>query len=398
MLLRPLASCILQHNLAKNKSRMGYVPAHVFVLFCCSLLTGSGSGAEQKQQAGGLTQGLTWRHNGQVFSILSQGSRYQPRAQTRSSSGSRVVLLSGANETSAAIRVAPRVPAANGGAQLRAIARQRPPSRSDPGAEPRPNPRADSGDDGMVGDDPYNPYKASNYYPYYNYYNSYYRPRAWTRHWHGYGTRYHQNGLPDLVPDAYHIQVGAYIHRIPMYNLRCAAEENCLATSARSAGDYDMRVLLRFPQRVKNQGTADFLPSKAPYSWEWHSCHNHFHSMDDFSLYELADAKTGKAVAEGHKASFCLEDTSCEAGYYRRYACTSHTQGLSPGCYDTYNADIDCQWIDITDVAPGKYKLKVTVNPKKKIQESNFANNVVQCDVHYTGNAAHVSACKTTAS
>ncbi|XP_019721533.1 protein-lysine 6-oxidase [Hippocampus comes] len=377
---------------------MKYVPVGVFVFFCCSLLTGSGSGAQQKQHvaqaaAGGLTRGLTWRHNGRVFSILSRGSRFQPPARSRTASSRDVPPLAGANETSAAIPVEPRMPAANAGAQLRAKTRQRPPPRGEPRAEPRP----DSGEDRMAGDDPYNPYKASNYYPYYNYYNSYYRPRPWTRHWHGYGTRYHQNGLPDLVPDAYHIQVGSYIHRVPMYSLRCAAEENCLASSARSAGDYDVRVLLRFPQRVKNQGTADFLPSKAPYSWEWHSCHNHFHSMDDFSQYELLDAESNEAVAEGHKVSFCLEDTSCEAGYYRRYACTSHAQGLSPGCYDTYNADIDCQWIDITDVAPGKYKLQVTVNPKQKIQESNFANNVVHCDVHFTGNAAHMSACKTTA-
>lgn len=37
--------------------------------------------------------------------------------------------------------------------------------------------------------------------------------------------------------------------------------------------DIDFRVLLRFPQKVKNQGTADFLPLKPRYQWDWHSCH-----------------------------------------------------------------------------------------------------------------------------
>ncbi|KAF7653073.1 hypothetical protein LDENG_00087640 [Lucifuga dentata] len=340
-----------------------------------------------------LQRRLTWQHNGQVFSILSRGAQYRPSSRRQSGSPRRdhpVVVLSSSNDTvPAAYRGSPRVPAASGAVQLRAMTRQQQQLGSDGDSVPvRP-------EDAMVGDDPYNPYKPSNYYPYYNYYNSYYRPRPRGPHRHGYGTSYHQYGLPDLVPDSYYIQVSSYIQRIPMYSLRCAAEENCLSASARYAQDYDSRVLLRFPQRVKNQGTADFLPSKPRYSWDWHSCHHHFHSMDEFSVYELLDVQAHKPVAEGHKASFCLEDTSCDPGYYRRFACTSHTQGLSPGCYDTYNADIDCQWIDVTDVSPGKYILKVTVNPKQQVPESNFNNNVVRCDVHYTGTAVHVSTCST---
>ncbi|XP_061457933.1 protein-lysine 6-oxidase-like [Rhineura floridana] len=214
----------------------------------------------------------------------------------------------------------------------------------------------------------------------------------------GYGTRFFHHGLPDLVPDPYFIQAGTYIQRVQLYALKCAAEENCLARSAYQPGlsSISYRVLLRFPQRVKNQGLADFLPAKPPHSWEWHSCHNHYHSMDAFSNYDLLDAISQKKVAEGHKASFCLEDTTCDAGVRRRYACTAHTQGLGPGCYDTYDARIDCQWIDITDVPPGNYILKVTVNPDYLVSESDFTNNVARCDIVYTGTHATATNCRIT--
>nr|XP_046264799.1 lysyl oxidase-like 5b [Scatophagus argus] len=252
----------------------------------------------------------------------------------------------------------------------------------------------------MVNDDPRNPFKNHRNSVFYNTYPSGGRSVARTRRppGAGHGTRYFQNGLPDLVPDPYAIQAGAYVQRMQMYALRCAAEENCLARSAYGPAvrDIDFRVLLRFPQKVKNQGTADFLPVKPRYQWDWHSCHQHYHSMDAFSNYDLLDVVTGRKVAEGHKASFCLEDTGCDPGFRRRYACTSHTQGLSPGCHDIYAANIDCQWIDITDVPPGNYILKVTVNPNFHVLESDFTNNIVRCDIIYTGVYVQTRHCRVT--
>lgn len=182
----------------------------------CSFLDGV-CAQEAAGDADALRRGLTWQHNGQVFSILSRGSQYRPSGRRQPGPprrASSVVVVSSGNDTvpaasrgspqapaasrgsprvPAASRGSPRVPAASSAAQLRAMTRQQqrpqePPSGSDGGSGPVRR------EDMMVGDDPYDPYKASNYYPYYNYYNSYYRPRPRTPPRHGYGTSYHQNG------------------------------------------------------------------------------------------------------------------------------------------------------------------------------------------------------------
>uniref|UniRef100_UPI00358DDBB0 lysyl oxidase homolog 1-like n=1 Tax=Myxine glutinosa TaxID=7769 RepID=UPI00358DDBB0 len=201
--------------------------------------------------------------------------------------------------------------------------------------------------------------------------------------------------LPDLVPDPEYTKASVYVQKVPLYSLRCAATENCLASSAfdENAKDDDVRVLLRFSQRIKNNGKADFLPMLPRDEWKEHICHQHLHSVEEFSQFDLLDAVTGRKVVEGHRTSSCLADTSCDFGLLKRYTCSS-SQGISPGCYDSYNADMYCQWIDITDIFAGKYILRIQVNPNYFYRESDFTNNVIRCNVHFTGEVVYTKSCE----
>ena len=49
----------------------------------------------------------------------------------------------------------------------------------------------------------------------------------------------------------------------------------------------------------------------------------HYHSMEVFATFDIINDK-GEKVAEGHKASFCLEDNLCEKGIEKKYACASY--------------------------------------------------------------------------
>ena len=63
-------------------------------------------------------------------------------------------------------------------------------------------------------------------------------------------------------------------------------EENCLAEEAyrirRDNADFSLetRRLLRFTTSIENLGDADFRPFIPKSSWQWHACHQHYHSME----------------------------------------------------------------------------------------------------------------------
>lgn len=45
--------------------------------------------------------------------------------------------------------------------------------------------------------------------------------------------------------------------------------------------------------------------------------------MEVFATFDIINEK-GEKVAEGHKASFCLEDNLCREGVEPRYACANY--------------------------------------------------------------------------
>ncbi|XP_064600657.1 lysyl oxidase homolog 4-like isoform X2 [Liolophura sinensis] len=196
--------------------------------------------------------------------------------------------------------------------------------------------------------------------------------------------------LPDLVPNVTVLETSAHLRDHHLYYLQCAMEENCLASSAyalrKSSRDWvqSVRRVMRFSSVIHNRGTDDFRPIIPKERWDWHECHMHYHSMEVFAHYDITDL-LGNKVAEGHKASFCLEDSQCDPGKDKKFQCKGFAdQGISVNCSDNYLAEIDCQWIDITDLSPGTYTFRVLVNPELRVAELNFDNNLVSCDMFYS--------------
>jgi hypothetical protein len=198
-------------------------------------------------------------------------------------------------------------------------------------------------------------------------------------------------GMPDLV--VYEPALAENARE----ELKPIAPDDCTLQAADLCVDGPgLRKLLRFSVLALNRGTADLvvgIPSSDDPRFVYSACHKHFH-FESFARYELRVRGGATVVKSGQKRSFCIEDlrTDPDAPYAR--ACTTdpdcdghgqcangvcqyncNYQGIQPGRGDIYESNLDCQWIDTTDVAPGEYDLWVTLNTEQLLPESDYTND-----------------------
>lgn len=134
-------------------------------------------------------------------------------------------------------------------------------------------------------------------------------------------------------------------------------------------------------QRVYLSGGGSVLSYAG--SFTYHAAHNHIH-FDDYAIYTLQPINApGGSERVGTKTTFCVMDTTKVNGALPGaptqavYAtCGNQIQGISVGWGDTYGAHLAGQEIDFTDNADGVYQLRIELDPKKLIVESNENDNV----------------------
>lgn len=110
--------------------------------------------------------------------------------------------------------------------------------------------------------------------------------------------------------------------------------------------------------------------------------HQHWH-FKNFARFELARLSDGQVVAAHEKVGFCLLDTdqpypgipgSPTGGFY--HSCQpDKPQGLSAGWADIYDSNLPGQFVDVTNVPDGDYCFSSTVNPVRRLVESEVGDN-----------------------
>jgi hypothetical protein len=141
-------------------------------------------------------------------------------------------------------------------------------------------------------------------------------------------------------------------------------------------------------QRIFNaDGTSRQIPTQAQVVWGGDG-HEHYHILDVESGELLA--RNGQSVGVLAKHGFCFFDDEGPTGkslpFYTAFGCgwnrtpvfTNLTFGLSANWADTYPWFYVGQYIDITNVPPGRYTLRISASTSFGFVEADTTNNSVE--------------------
>ena len=119
--------------------------------------------------------------------------------------------------------------------------------------------------------------------------------------------------------------------------------------------------------------------------------HSHWHLMR-FERYELRRASDGVLVRPDRKTGFCLgdrfdRDPDKRLEHEPAKAVWTHRcgvrkprllrvrEGISVGFGDDYDPHVEGQYVELTNLPPGRYELVHRVNADRRLRETNYGNN-----------------------
>jgi len=130
--------------------------------------------------------------------------------------------------------------------------------------------------------------------------------------------------------------------------------------------------------------------------------HNHWH-VRNLQRFTLTRLDSGANVGTGAKSGFCFFDNyrygSTRDPFYTavggacRYGAPSALRvkmGLSVGWGDRYSWKLPGQYIDVTGLPPGTYRLRCVADPSGWFREEDDANNFTWVDLQLTRDGARV--------
>ncbi|MFI7673064.1 lysyl oxidase family protein [Actinophytocola sp. NPDC049390] len=121
--------------------------------------------------------------------------------------------------------------------------------------------------------------------------------------------------------------------------------------------------------------------------------HGHWH-VRDLETYTLHRLDTGAPAGYGAKGGFCFMDTTAyrlalpgapQQAQYTDEGCggatsTTLAMGLSVGWGDRYGWTLSDQYVDVTGIPVGKYRLRAVADAQGRFTESSRANNETWVD------------------